>query len=162
MISYLCRISEKTIDEDKKPLILCDFYNLLIYPEWSHLNSLDFQRISSKNSDTQLWFKCTSETFPFGNLNNQNLYSFIHNNSEMNECSVGKYSNDNSSKHLIHHQILNYYLIILMNQQHNLIRKIQKLLLTVEILILINSKFTNSPKLTKFTFFIQHELLFLK
>ena len=52
MISYLCRISEKAIDEDKKPLILCDFYNLLIYPEWSHLNSLDFQRISSKNSDT--------------------------------------------------------------------------------------------------------------
>ena len=41
-------------------------------------------------------FKCTTETFFFGNLNNQNFHSFIQNNSELNESSVGKYTNDNS------------------------------------------------------------------
>ena len=41
-------------------------------------------------------FKCASESFPFGNLSNQNFHLLIHNNSEMNESSVGKYTNDNS------------------------------------------------------------------
>ena len=36
------------------------------------------------------------KTFPFGNLNNQNFHLFIQNNSEINELSVGKYSDDNS------------------------------------------------------------------
>lgn len=39
-------------------------------------------------------FKCTSKTFPFGNLNNQNFNSFINENSQMSESYVGKYIND--------------------------------------------------------------------
>ena len=57
---------------------------------------IDFQQFSGNNSDPWLCFKCTSETFPFGNLNNQNFHLFIHSNPEMNGSSVGKYTNDNS------------------------------------------------------------------
>ena len=48
------------------------------------------------NSDPWLCFKCTCETFPFGNLNNQNFHLFIHNNPEINESSVRKHITDNS------------------------------------------------------------------
>ena len=34
--------------------------------------------------------------YPFGNLNNQNLNSFIYENSQINEFYVGKYTNDNT------------------------------------------------------------------
>ena len=87
MVSYLCGICEKTIDDDKESSILCDFCNSWIHPKCNHLNFLDFQRISGNNSDPWLCFKCTSETFPFRNLSNQNFHSFIHNNPEMNESS---------------------------------------------------------------------------
>ena len=59
-------------------------------------NFIDFQRISGNNSYLWPCFNCISETFPFGNLYNQNFHSFIHNNPEMNGSSVGKYKNDNS------------------------------------------------------------------
>ena len=95
MVSYLCGICEKTIDDDKESSILCDFCNSWIHPKCNHLNFLDFQLISGNNSDPWFCFKCISKTFPFGNLNNQNFHSFIHNNPEMNG-SVGKYTNDNS------------------------------------------------------------------
>ena len=96
MVSYLFGIFKKAIDDDKKSSILCDFYNSWIDPKCNHLNFHDFQRISGNNSDPLFCFKCTSETFPFGNLNNQYYHSFIHSNPEMNESSVGKYTNDNS------------------------------------------------------------------
>ena len=96
MVSYLCGICEKTIDDDKESSILCNFCNSWIDPKCNHLNFLDFQRISGNNSDPWLCFKCISETFPFGNLNNQNFHSFIHNNPEMNGSSVGKYTNGNT------------------------------------------------------------------
>ena len=96
MVSYLCGICEKTIDDDKEFSILCDICNSWIHPKCNHLNFLDFQHISGNNNDPWFCFKCTCKTFPFGKLNNQNFHSFIHNNSEMNESSVGKYSNDNS------------------------------------------------------------------
>ena len=84
MFSYLRGIFVKTIDDDKESSILCDFCNSWIHPKCNHLNFLDFQCISSSNSDPWLCFKCTSETFSFGNLNNQNFYLLINNNSEMN------------------------------------------------------------------------------
>ena len=96
MVSYLCRICEKTIEDDKESSILCDFCNSWIHPKCNQLNFLDFQRISGSNSDPWLYFKRISETFPFGNLNNQNFHSFIHNNPEMNGSSVGKYTNGNT------------------------------------------------------------------
>ena len=96
MVSYLCGICERPIDDDKESSILRDFCNSWIHPKCNHLNFLDFQRISGNNSDPRLCFKCTSETFPFGNVINQNFHSFIHNNPEMNESSVGKYTNDKS------------------------------------------------------------------
>ena len=52
------------------------------------------QHISGNNSGQWLCFKCTSETFPFGKLNNQSFHPFMHSNPERNESSVGKYSND--------------------------------------------------------------------
>ena len=84
MFSYLRGIFVKTIDDDKESSILCDFCNSWIHPKCNHLNFLDFQCISSRDSDPWLCFKCTSETFSFGNLNNQNFYLFNNNNSEMN------------------------------------------------------------------------------
>ena len=93
MVGYLCGICEKAIDDDKESSILCDVCNSWIHPKCNHLNFLDFQHISGNNSDPWLCFKCTSEAL---NLNNQNFHSFIHNNSEMNESSVGKCTNDNS------------------------------------------------------------------
>ena len=96
MVSYLCRISENTIDDDRESSILCDFCNSGIHPKCNHLNFLDFKHISGNNSDSWLCFRCISETFPLGNLNNQHLHLFIHNNSEMNESSVGKRTNVNS------------------------------------------------------------------
>ena len=92
MTQSYCRICGKTIDADKESSILCDICNSWIHPKCNHLNILDFQHISGKNNDT--WFCC--KKFPFGNLNNPNFHSFIHSNSEMNELSVAKYSNDNS------------------------------------------------------------------
>ena len=94
MISDLCGICEKTIDNDKESSILCDICNSWIHPKCNHLNFLDFQHISINNDDW-FYFKCTCKTFPFGNLNNQNFHLFIHNNSEMNQSFVGKYSNEN-------------------------------------------------------------------
>ena len=96
MVSYLFGICEKTIDDDKESSILCEFCNSWIHPKYSHLTFLDFQHITGNNSDPWLWFKCTSETYPFENLNNRNFNLLIHNNSEMNESSVEKYTNDNS------------------------------------------------------------------
>ena len=96
MVSYLCGLYEKTIDNDKGSSILGDFCNSWIHLKCNHLNFLDFQRISGNNSDPWLYFKCTGETFPFGNLSNQNFHSFIHNNPEMNESSIGKYTNGNT------------------------------------------------------------------
>ena len=96
MVSYLCEICEKTIGDDKESSMLCDFCNSWVHSKCKHLNFLDFQCISGNNIDPWLCFKCTSDTFPYKNLNNQNFQSFIHNNSEMNESSVGKYTNDNS------------------------------------------------------------------
>ena len=98
MVGYLCRtyLCGKTIDDDKESSILCWFCNSQIHPNCKHLNFLDFQHIIGNNSDPCLCFKCTNETFSFGNLNNQNFHLFIHNNYEMNESSMGKYTNDNS------------------------------------------------------------------
>ena len=96
MVSYLHGICEKIIDNDKESSILCEICNSLIHPKCNHLNFLDFQHISGNNNDPWFCFKCTCKTFPFGNLNNQNFNSFIHNNSEMNESFVRKHSNDNS------------------------------------------------------------------
>ena len=83
----------------------CDSWILLKY---NHLNSLDFQCISSNNIDPWLYFKFISETVPFRYLNNQNFNLFIHNNSKMNESSVGKYTNDSS----IINQISIFYKIL--------------------------------------------------
>ena len=96
MVSYLSGICEKMIDDDKESSILYNFCNAWIHPKCNHLNFIDFQRISGNNSDPWLCFKCTSEKFRFGNLSSQNFHLFIHNISEMNESSVGKYTNDNS------------------------------------------------------------------
>ena len=96
MISYLHRICSKTIYNDKESSILYDFCNSWIHPKVNHLSFLDFQRISDNNSDPWLGFKCTSETFPYGSLINQNFNLFINNNSEMNESSAGKYTNGKS------------------------------------------------------------------
>ena len=84
------------IDDDKESSILCEFHNSWIHPKCNQINFLRFQRICGNNSDSWFCFKCTSETFPFGNLNNQNFHSLIHDNSELNESFVGKYTNDNS------------------------------------------------------------------
>ena len=88
---------EKTIDNDKESSILSDFCNSWIHLKCNHLNFHDFQRISGNNSDPWLCFKCTGETFPFGNLSNQNFHSFIHNNPEMNESSMEKYTDGNTT-----------------------------------------------------------------
>ena len=96
MVSYLCGICDKTVDDEKESSILCDFCNSWIHPKCNHLNFIDFQWISGNYSDPWFCFNCTSETFPFGNFNNQNFHSFIHNNSEMNKSSVEKYTNDSS------------------------------------------------------------------
>ena len=97
MVKYLCGICQKKIDDDKESSILRDFCNSWIHPKCNHLNFIYFQRISGNNSDPWFCFKCTCESFPFGNLNNQNFHWFIHNKSEMNESSVRKYTNDNST-----------------------------------------------------------------
>ena len=62
---------------------MCDICN-----SWIHPND---------SNDSWFCFKCTCKKFPFGNLNNQNFHSFTHNNSEINESSVGKYSNGNNT-----------------------------------------------------------------
>ena len=84
------------IDDDKESSIVHDFCNSWIHPKCNHLNFLDFQRISGNNSDPWFCFQCNCQKFPYGNLNNQNFHSFIRSKSEMNESSVGKYTNDNS------------------------------------------------------------------
>ena len=95
MISDWCGICEKTIEDDKdSSIILCGFCNSWIHPKCNNLNFLNFQRISGNNSDPCLCFNYNSETFPFGNLNNQNFHSCIHNNFQISESSVGKYTND--------------------------------------------------------------------
>ena len=140
MVSYLCGIPGKTIDDDKESSILCYFCNSWTHPKCNHQNFLDFQHIIGNNKDPWLCFKCTSEIFPFGNLNNQNFHLLIHNNSEINESSVGKYTNDNS--------ILAFNpppnLKLLFNRLNELTAesnmKNQKTSLTVEILILMKSK----------------------
>ena len=98
MVSYLCGICEKTIDDDKESSILCDICNSWIHPKCNHLNFLDFQHISGNNNDPWFCFKCTCKIFIFRNLNNQIFHLFIHTNSKMNESSVGEYSNDNILK----------------------------------------------------------------
>ena len=95
MVSYLCRICEKAIADDKESSIFRDFYNSWIHSK-HNLNFLDFQHISDHNSDPWFCFKCTSKTFPFGSINNQNFHWFMHENSQMNESSAGKYTNYNS------------------------------------------------------------------
>ena len=97
MVSYLCGICEKTIDDGKESSILCDICNSWIHPKCNHLNFLDFQHTNGNSNDPWFCFKCTCKTFPFGNLNNQNFHPFIYSDSEMNESSVGKYSNDNNT-----------------------------------------------------------------
>ena len=97
MVSYVCRICKKRIDDDTESSILCDICNSWIQSKFNHLNFLDFQHINGNSNDPWFCFKCTCKIFPFGNLNNQNVHSFIHNNSEMNESSVGKYSNGNNT-----------------------------------------------------------------
>ena len=76
--------------------IFCDFCNSWVHPKCNYLNFLDFEHINGNNSDPLLCYKCTSETFPFGNLNNQNFHLFIHENSQMNESSVGKCTDYNN------------------------------------------------------------------
>ena len=72
------------------------FCNSWIHPKYNHLSFLDFQCFSTNNTDPWLCFKFISETVPYRYISNQNFNLFIHNNSEMNESSVGKYTNDNS------------------------------------------------------------------
>ena len=43
MVSYLCGICEKTIDDDKESSIFCDNCNAWIHPKCNHLNFLDFR-----------------------------------------------------------------------------------------------------------------------
>ena len=74
MVSCLCGICEKTIDNNEKSSKFKDHKN----HSKNDLNFLDFQRISGNNTDPWLYYKCTSITYHFGNLNNQNFHSFIH------------------------------------------------------------------------------------
>ena len=79
MVSYLCGICEKTIDDDKESSILCDICNSWIHLKCNHLSFFDFQHVSGNNNDSWFCFKCTCKIFPIGNLNNQNFHWFIHN-----------------------------------------------------------------------------------
>ena len=94
-----------------------------------------------------------ANVLPFGNLNNQNFHSFIHNKSEMNESSVRKYTNDNSILTLNPPPSLK----LLFNQFNELTaepnKKNPENFITVEILIMMKSK---RWKLNQSTFFIPY------
>ena len=67
-----------------------------------------------------LWF--FSEKFPFENFSNQNFYSLIYENSQMNKSSVGKYTNDN--RRLIVDPTPNFKLLF--NQFNNVTVELKK------------------------------------
>ena len=78
----------KSIDDSQQSLIFCDLCKLWVHTKCNQLNFLDFQHIKSC---TEPWFcfKCISDLFPFGTLNNQNFSSFVLNNRNSNENTGG-------------------------------------------------------------------------
>ena len=82
MAHYLCGVWEKSIDDSKQSSIFCDLCKFWVHTKCNQLNFLDFQHIKAC---TEPWFcfKCISDLFPFGTLN-QNFSSFALNNKNNN------------------------------------------------------------------------------
>ena len=83
MAHYPCGVCEKSIDDSKQSSIFCDLCKFWVHTKCNQLNFLDFQHIKAC---TEPWFcfKCISDLFPFGTLNNQNFSSFVLNNKNSN------------------------------------------------------------------------------
>ena len=84
MAQYPFGVCEKSIDDSKQSSIFCDLCKFWVHTKCNQLNFLDFQHIKAC---TEPWFcfKCISDLFPFGTLNNQNFSSFVLNNKNSNE-----------------------------------------------------------------------------
>ena len=83
MAHYPCGVCEKSIDDSKQSSIFCDLCKFWVHTKCNQLNFLDFQHIKAC---TEPWFcfKCISDLFSFGTLNNQNFSSFVLNNKNSN------------------------------------------------------------------------------
>ena len=90
MAHYPCGVCEKSIDDSKQSSIFCDLCKFWVHTKCNQLNFLDFQHIKAF---TEPWFcfKCISDVFPFGTLN-QNFSSFILNNKNSN-TNTGSFIN---------------------------------------------------------------------
>ena len=75
MAQYPCGVCEKSIDDSKQSSIFCDLYKFWVHTKFNQLKFLDLQHIKAY---TEPWFcfKCTSDVFPFGTVNNQHFISF--------------------------------------------------------------------------------------
>ena len=75
--------SELMIANYHQSSIFCILFKFCVHTKWNQLNFLDFQHTKAC---TEPWFcfKCISDVFPFGTLNNQHFSSFVVNNMNSN------------------------------------------------------------------------------
>ena len=90
MPDYPCGMCKKSINDSKESSNFSDLCKFWVHSICSDLHILDFQHIKPC---TELWFsfKCISEMFPFGAINNQNFSPFVINNKKNNtntSCSL--------------------------------------------------------------------------
>ena len=83
MAQYPYGVCEKSIDDSKQSSILCDLCKFWIHTKCSQLKFFDFQHIKAC-TEPCFCFKCISDLFGFGTLNNQNFISFVLNNKNSN------------------------------------------------------------------------------
>ena len=74
---------EKSIDDSRRLSIFCDLCKFWVDAKCYQLNFLNFQHIKAS---TEPWFcfKCVSDVFLFGTLNNQIFSSFVLDNKNSN------------------------------------------------------------------------------
>ena len=83
MAHYPYGVCQKPADGSKQSSIFYDLCKFWVHTKCNQLNFLDFQHIKAC---TEPWFcfKCISDLFPFGKLNNQNFSSLVFNNKNSN------------------------------------------------------------------------------
>ena len=87
MVHYLCGVCENSIDGNKQLSISCEFCKFSVPSKCNHLHFLDFQHTKAC-TEPWFYFKCISDVFPFGTLNNKNFSSFVPNNNK-NDTNTG-------------------------------------------------------------------------
>ena len=78
VINFPCSICTKR-NGDNDGFTYCDKCNLWVHIKFNNLNFADYQYLNV-NDDSWLFFKCNSELFPFGTLNNKIINQYINRN----------------------------------------------------------------------------------